>query len=252
MSAIPAGPLLLVSPHLDDAILSCEALVAREEPIDVVTVFAGAPEPPQLGWWDARTGFPNSDESVAARRREDETAFAGTPHRRTYLDLLELQHTPTRTAGDRETIGRAVTEWLSRNPAGAIAIPAGAGCSQARVARWLRRLRRQDCWAPHVDHLNVRNAALDALRGSGGTPLLYEEVPYLFGAPADREAGRAAAAGGWRAEPVSVEIDRDRKSTRIAAYASQIPHISPDEGRLDDPRILPRVERYWLLRRTSA
>ena len=226
--------------------------MAREEPIDVVTVFAGAPEPPQRGWWDARTGFANSDESVAARRREDETAFAGTPHRRTYLDLLELQHTPTRTAGDREKIGRAVTEWLSRNPAGAIAIPAGAGCSQARVARWLRRLRRQDCWAPHVDHLNVRNVVLDALRGSGATPLLYEEVPYLFGAPADREAARAAAAGGWGTEPVSVEIDRDRKSRRIAAYASQIPHISTDEGRLDDPLILPRVERYWLLRRTSA
>ena len=226
--------------------------MAREEPIDVVTVFAGAPEPPQRGWWDARTGFANSDESVAARRREDETAFAGTPHRRTYLDLLELQHTPTRTAGDREKIGSAVTEWLSRNPAGAIAIPAGAGCSQARVARWLRRLRRQDCWAPHVDHLNVRNVVLDALRGSGATPLLYEEVPYLFGAPADREAARAAAAGGWGTEPVSVEIDRDRKSRRIAAYASQIPHISPDEGRLDDPLILPRVERYWLLRRTSA
>lgn len=227
--------------------------MAREEPIDVVTVFAGAPEPPQRGWWDARTGFANSDESVAARRREDETAFAGTPHRRTYLDLLELQHTPTRTAGDRKTIGRAVTAWLSRNPGGTVALPAGAGCSQALMARWLRRLRREDCSPPqHVDHLNVRNAVLEALRGSGGTPLLYEEVPYLLGTPADREAERVAAAGGWRAEPVSVEIDRDRKVTRVAAYASQIPHISPDEGRLDDSRILPPVERYWLLRRTSA
>ena len=226
--------------------------MAREEPIDVVTVFSGAPEPPQRGWWDARTGFANSDESIAARRREDEAAFTGTPHRRTYLDLLELQHTPKRTAGDRERIGSAVTEWLTRHRAGAIAIPAGAGCSQARMARWLRRLRRQDCWAPHVDHLYVRNVVLDALRSSGGTPLLYEEVPYLFGGPADREADRAAAAGGWRAEPLSVEIDRNRKVTRVAAYASQIPHISPDEGRLDDPRILPSVERYWLLRRTSA
>lgn len=227
--------------------------MARDEPLDIVTVFAGAPEPPQRGWWDVRTGFTNSDESVAARRREDETAFDGTPHRRTYIDLLELQHTPTRTAGDRETIGRAVTAWLSRNPAGTIALPAGAGCSQARTARLLRRLRREQCSPPqHVDHLNVRDAALRALRESEASVLLYEEIPYLFGGPADREAERAAAAGGWRATPLSVEIDRDRKATRVAAYASQIPHISPDEGRLDDPRILPPVERYWLLRRTSA
>ncbi|HKH30912.1 MAG TPA: hypothetical protein VKA45_07660 [Gaiellaceae bacterium] len=49
MAEIPAGALLLVSPHLDDVVLSCTALVERAEPIDIVTLFAGAPDPPRQG-----------------------------------------------------------------------------------------------------------------------------------------------------------------------------------------------------------
>jgi hypothetical protein len=253
MGSIPAGPLLLVSPHLDDAIFSCEALVAREEPLDVVTVFAGSPEPPQRGWWDLECGFADSTEGMAARRTEDAAAFAGTSHHRAYLNLLESQHDPNRGEGDRDQIAAAVSAWISDQPAGTVALPAGAGCPQNRTSRWLRRLRREECSPPqHVDHVYVRDAALAVLRGSKATPLLYEEVPYLFGHPADREAERVARVGGWRAEPVSTAIDRDRKARRVAAYASQIPHISPAEGRLDEPRVLPAVERYWVLRTISS
>lgn len=216
-------------------------------------MFAGAPVPPQRGWWDVETGFPDSEASVDARRTEDAAAFAGTPHRLTYLELLELQHQPERTRVDCDTIGKAVADWLERNPKGTVALPAGAGCSQARIARWLRRLRREQCSPPqHIDHLNVRNAALRALHEMDGSVLLYEEVPYLFGCPADREVERAAAAGGWRVEPFSVEIDPARKAERIAAYASQIPHISPAAGRLDDASVLPERERYWFLRPSTS
>lgn len=227
--------------------------MARQEPIDVITVFAGTPKPPQVGWWDAVTGFVDSDESVTARRREDEAAFAETPHRREYLPLLEAQHRLPGTAVGLEVLQRTVLEWLDRNPDGTVAVPAGAGCPQGRAARWARRLRRESCSPPqHADHLRVRSAVLSTLRGTDALPLLYEEVPYLFGRPADGEAAKTAARGGWRAELVSLEIDRTQKARRAAAYTSQIPHISPEEGRLDDSRILPPVERYWLLRRTSS
>jgi hypothetical protein len=98
----------------------------------------------------------------------------------------------------------------------------------------------------------VRDAVLAALRGTDSRPLLYEEVPYLLGARADREAERCASSGGWEPELIAVEIDRTRKAARIAAYASQIPHISPREGRIDDPSVLPAVERYWLLRPSTS
>jgi LmbE family N-acetylglucosaminyl deacetylase len=253
MAGIPAGPLLLVSPHVDDAVFSCAALVERSEPIDVLTVFAGAPDPPQQGWWDAECGFSSSAESVPARRQEEELAFAGTSHRRTYLDLLELQHVDRRPDGDAEAIEEAIARWLSGAPEGTVALPAGAGCSQTRAARWLRRLRRTSCSPPqHPDHLLVRDAALRAVSRSRATPLLYEEVPYLWGGRADRPARRAATTGGWRVEPFEVGIDRRRKAERIGAYASQIPLISPPHGRLDDERTLPASERYWLLARDSS
>ena len=43
-----------------------------------------------------------------------------------------------------------------------------------------------------------------------------------------------------------------RKAERIAAHASQIPHISPDHGRLDDAATLPSRERHWRLARDST
>jgi LmbE family N-acetylglucosaminyl deacetylase len=253
MARIPAGSLLLVSPHVDDAVLSCAALVERVEPIEIVTVFAGGPDPPQRGWWDVECGFSSSAESAPARRREDDAAFAGTPHRRSYLDLLEVQYVDGRTAAERDAIARTIIDWVSGHGDGMVALPAGAGCSLRRRARWLRRLRRESCSPPqHVDHLLVRDVGLRALAGSAATPLLYEEVPYLWGGRAEREADRAAAAGGWHAEVFELSVDRRRKAKRIAAYASQVPHISPAHGRLDEEETLPAHERYWRLARDSS
>jgi LmbE family N-acetylglucosaminyl deacetylase len=253
MAAIPAGALLLVSPHLDDAVFSCAALVERTEPIDIVTVFAGEPDPPQQGWWDLQCGFASSTESVPARRREDEAAFAGTEHRRTYLDLLEIQHVHRRTRAEEETIAGVIGDWVSEHPEGTVALPAGAGCSPRLAARWLRRLRRESCSPPqHPDHVLARDAGLEAVRGSAATPLLYEEVPYLWGAPGEREVRRVATRGAWRAETFELAVDPRRKAERIAAYASQVPHISPAHGRLDDEATLPPRERYWRLARDSS
>lgn len=233
--------------------LSCAALVARVEPIDVLTVFAGSPDPPQRGSWDAECGFENSTESMATRRREDVAAYEGTPHRLEYLELLELQHVSGRDTADRDEIARALRRWLDDFPGGTVALPAGAGCRMGRLDRWRRRLRRQTCSPPqHPDHLFVRDVGLEVVGDSVSTLLLYEELPYLWGGAADRESARAARTGRWRADLLEVDVDRARKAERIAAYASQIPHISPDEGRVDDPRILPPRERYWVLRPSSS
>jgi hypothetical protein len=248
---IPSGPLLLVSPHLDDAVFSCAALVERPEPIDVLTVASGAPDPPRQGWWDVQCGFASSAESIPARLAEDDAAFAGTPHRRSHLGLLELQYQPERTRAEAELIAGRVRDWVAANPEGVVAVPAGAGCSPRRTARWRRRLLRQNCSPPqHPDHVWVRETVLEALTGI--TALLYEEIPYLWGEPADAEAERAASSGGLSVDPFTVEVDPVQKARRIAAYASQIAEISPSHGRLDDPRTLPAEERYWLLRRSTT
>jgi hypothetical protein len=241
--------MLVVSPHLDDAILSCAALVGRAEPIDVLTVFAGEPQPPRRGWWDEETGFSDSAESVPARLAEDRAAFAGTPHRLSYLGLLENQYLDgPRGEEDAATIRAAVDRWCAAHPGGTVAIPAGAGGRGGRLGRVLELVGAAGDPRPHGDHLYVR----DALVGVDAALLLYEEVPYLFGGRADREVRRIARALRRRAMERVEPIDRAAKARRIAAYASQIPHLSPGEGRLDDPAILPPVERYWLLPKRSC
>ena len=232
---------------------SCAALVERTEPIDIVTLFAGAPDPPRRGWWDLQCGFASSAESVPARLREEEAAFAGIAHRRRYLDLLEIQHVDRRTGTEEHVIAGVIRDWAAEHPGGTVALPAGAGCPTTRTARWLRRVRREDCSpGQHPDHVLARDAGLKALDGSDPTPLLYEEVPYLWGAPGEREVGRIASRARWRATMFELAVDPGRKAERIAAYASQIPHISPDHGRLDDPATLPSRERYWRLARDSS
>lgn len=254
MPGIPSGPLLVVSPHLDDAVLSCSAVLERSEPVDVLTIFTGAPEPPQTGWWDEECGFSSSAESVPARLREDEAAFSGTPHRRHYLSLVEMQYVGRpRVDGDAHTIATSIRSWVSEHQSGTVAVPAGAGCASTAIVLRLRRFLRRPCHPPqHPDHLYVRDAVLPVVaRAQDLRLLLYEELPYLFGAGADKEARRIAA-GGWRADRIVAPVDRNAKAARIGAYSSQVPHISPPEGRLDEAATLPAHERYWLLRREST
>ncbi len=56
---LPSGPLLIVSPHLDDAVFSCSALLGRGEPAEVLVAFAGFPNPPHNGEaeWIGRAMF---------------------------------------------------------------------------------------------------------------------------------------------------------------------------------------------------
>ena len=246
----PAGALLIVSPHFDDAAFSCAALLDRGEPADVLTIFAGAPEPPLQGWWDERCGFASSAESVPARRREDENALAPGGHRIRLLELLELQHFDgPRPAADADRIADAVRGWLAEVDGGAVAVPAGAGWAPhwlpPRVARKLREPRGPE---PHGDHVFTRDALLRADLEDASL-ILYEELPYLWGGGADRAALRAASAHGYRTQRVIIPVDRERKARRLAAYTSQVPYISPPEGRLDSPATLPPTERYWRLRR---
>jgi len=250
MPGIPSGPLLLVSPHLDDAVLSCFAILERPEPVDVLTVCTGTPDPPQRGWWDVECGFESSAESMPARLAEDEEAFAGLPHERRYLPLFELQYAPgKRSESERETVVSEVSAWISANPSGTVALPAGAGVRLGPIRRRLPRLFGPLPTPPaHPDHLFVRDALLTLPIQS---LLLYEEVPYAFGGPADEEARRVAG-DGWDEETVVIPVDRTAKAARVGAYASQVAPLSAPGARLDDPSVIPASERYWLLRRSST
>jgi GlcNAc-PI de-N-acetylase len=240
-----------VSPHFDDAALSCAALLDREEPLDVLTVFTAVPEGPVQSKWDKLTGFTSSIESMAARREENRRAFQGSGHRLHYLDLLEYEYVPhPRPDSDREAIGAAVRRWVEGIDPGVVALPAGAGTRSRWWFKLDRMIGRGAGRLQHPDHVFVRDAALDALRlGSNCDLFLYEEVPYSFSRPADSAVASVESRVGARAVARSAEIDRSRKANRIAAYRSQLPYLRPNGLRLDVPDSLPPIERYWQLTR---
>ena len=246
---LPQGRLLIMAPHLDDAALSCAALIARSEPVDVLTVFAGEPDPPQRGDWDRITGFASSAESIPARLAEEQEAFAGTHHRLSTLRLLELQYVDEpRPRVEARVVAEAIRAWVAEGD-GTVAIPVGAGWRPGRLRSRLERYWPPRLPAFHPDHVFVRDAALAGLRDQPRAPvLLYEELPYRFGGRAEREAARVSTAAGREAELIVATVDRTAKAKRIANYASQVPHLTVDGARLDDAGALPRDERYWLLR----
>jgi LmbE family N-acetylglucosaminyl deacetylase len=243
------SPMLVLSPHFDDAALSCAALIAREKPVDVLTVFAGEPDPPRQGEWDRLTGFSDSTESNRARRAEENAAFAGSPHRLAFLDLVELDYLAgPRVPDDAKTIATAASRWLEEYADGVVAVPAGAGQIAGPITRLRRRLGVQ-IPLRHLDHIFVRDAALDAVPfHSGAEAVLYEEFPYLWGRPADAEVRLVARTRGLSVEQIVAPIDPRAKASRISVYASQVPYLSVQGKRVDLPETLPEEERYWVLR----
>ena len=81
---IPAS-IIVISPHLDDAVFSCGNLIAASHAAMVVTVFAGEPAPaPGAPEWDLAAGFSSGAQAVRARRQEDGRAL-----RRLGADLFQ-------------------------------------------------------------------------------------------------------------------------------------------------------------------
>ena len=242
------GPLLILSPHLDDAALSCSALIERGPAADVLTIFDGEPDPPRAGGWDRKTGFTDSASSMTVRRREDRAAFAGTPHRLAGLGLLDLQYAGhDRASSDGERIEIAVREWVEANRGGTVAAPIGAGRRRGRLRTWLEdRFGEHGATLQHPDRVLVRDIAVQTAAGSPAVDLLlYEEVPYGTNAGTKPEVAASAASAGRFFVPIEVEIDRESKARRISAYRSQMDHLFIGGNRLDEAAALPKVERYW-------
>ena len=88
---------LVISPHLDDAVLGCGQWLAAHPGCTVLTLFAGVPQDAsrRLTDWDARSGFGSALEAVTARRREDERALGLLQARARWLDFADGQYGPS-------------------------------------------------------------------------------------------------------------------------------------------------------------
>jgi LmbE family N-acetylglucosaminyl deacetylase len=255
VAPFPAGPLLVVSPHLDDAALSCFALLDTDERVTVLDVFTQRPEPEQHTQWDEQSGFAGSHEAHAARRQEEREALGPTGHRVLGADLLDSQYltggVDDRDERDADRLAEVLEKWVDRaGDQAAVALPVGAGLpTGARpglLDRARAKARRRLLFNNSPDHVFVRDVGIETLRNRDEVVIwLYEELPYLWAHRGDRLVPLLA---DWAQRPVSavsLPVDRDRKAAMLAAYRSQLPMLFPQPDRL--AAVLPGTERYWVL-----
>jgi LmbE family N-acetylglucosaminyl deacetylase len=218
---LPAtGHLTVVSPHLDDAVLSCFALMRAARTATVITVFAGLPPVgTQPAFYDRLTGSADPHRRMAARRREDRAALRLLNAKPVHLDLLDG---PYRSgAPERDELVAAIAERVPRRTT-LLAVPAGFGT--------------------HPDHHAVAAAGPEVAGLLGLDLVAYADYPYaaVYGWPAwvtrtpthpmlDPEVAwapvrRRLEPHGLTADTV-IDLDRATQQAKVAAfscYASQV------------------------------
>lgn len=186
---LSAREILLLSPHMDDAMLSASS-VALDHPSDVWTVLTGAPRPPQTTSWDLSCGFTDSDATIAARKAEDAAAFAGTPARTRHLDALEGAYaTREQHRAALPGIEAEIDAWMSAHPDGVVIAPACAGLHMPPPV-----------WQPVLDAAKHARNALAARRGAASSATSSNDEPLDERAapavgPADARCAEPGSAG---------------------------------------------------------
>ena len=216
-----AGSLVVISPHLDDAVFSCGSLLARCPGSTVVTVFTGVPpDPGVLTDWDSACGFASAGESLRARHEENRRALGMLRCEGRSLDLLDCQYIDCPDAG-MPRLTEALLSTVHELAPDAVAIPLGLF---------------------HGDHIRVSDAALLTWETWPGMSwFLYEDAPYRAQPGAVQQRLVQLHARGLMLTPASFAGDPADKADAIAAYASQI------KGFNGLPEDLSRPERYWRL-----
>lgn len=241
---------LVLSPHLDDAVLCIGGLVGAScqagTSVIVVTVFAGAPRGPlsqQAMEFHQDCGL--GDDAVTQRRREDAAAVAVLGARPIWLDIPDAIYRmesrahryPTREAlfgaprGEAETVARAVRLILDvTEDIDCLLLPLGVG--------------------GHVDHRMTRTIGemvINTVRPA--LTLWYEESLYQV------QQGDLA----WRDVPVdglSVTASAltgdlwNLKCSAIRRYTSQLRMLNLSECGEAAPWM--RTERIWRRRGQST
>lgn len=207
--------LVVLSPHLDDAVLSCWHLLEGTHAVTVVNVFTGSPPAgTSPARWDRLTGARDPVARMRQRREEDRRALELVGRTAVNLGLLDVQYDRVRSP---------MRPLLAR--LGRLRTPATVLYAPAALSR-------------HPDHEVVRDAALDLAR-EGWRVVLYADLPH-------------GIRHGWPVwvtgvpEPAGIDVSAEWSSVLQDAGlpAERLePHVWP----LDDPvrrRKLRALEEY--------
>jgi LmbE family N-acetylglucosaminyl deacetylase len=247
-----------LSPHLDDAVLSCGGAIHQQVMVGrrplVVTLFAGRP-PANVDLSDfARSlhvRWRDSADLIATRWAEDQAALAALG-----ADYLRLNY-PDCIYRGRERAG----EWYyaSEEAIFGSVHPAEQGLPVELAATLTEFIPPGDdvtLYAPltagnHVDH-QLAFATAFILKAQGWQIRFYEDYPYAEADGAVAAALTARSASHWQSTTVPLDKeDLEAKIRAIAGYESQVGvlfgSVEAMSGRVRDYVAQVGGERLWQL-----
>jgi LmbE family N-acetylglucosaminyl deacetylase len=226
--------LLVVSPHLDDAVLSCSELIASYPGTLVVTVYAGGPvpypDPPTA--WDAASGFEAGDDVVAHRRREDGAALAVLGASPRWLDFVDHQYIRASQRVRSPEVALALADVVAEFRPTAVVLPLGLA---------------------NPDHIVAHDAALmvrASLRSTSDAPawFCYQDAGYCHvpGLLTWRLAKLMRASVWPTPAIVPTSPNPTRKHAAIANYRSQLAPLRAEHA-LEERLAANVPEQIWRL-----
>ena len=154
----PPRPVVVISTHLDDAVLSCAMFLSANPGAVVVTVLAGAPEVFHDGYNSTSTGERYAPDAVKKRRDEDTSALTFLSTENVWLGFHDKDYlTSPRAPEDQQRIRKSIKEVLDVRRPGSVLAPLGL---------------------VHSDHLMVSNVCLELVNLSECEWYLYMDLPY--------------------------------------------------------------------------
>jgi LmbE family N-acetylglucosaminyl deacetylase len=230
--------VLVLSPHLDDAVLSCGALLSRlagRMPVTVATVFTEATPPPHT--WSARAFLAQcavSDAAVlyADRRQEDVEVLTALGVEHVHLGVADALFRRREVWPTVDRLGRVVPEVVHRYPTFRFHIAKGRVSRgdwalvdrlQAEVRTLARGIDAALILSPvgvgrHVDHLLTRTLA----ERQPEPAVFYSDFPYC-----QQDAPDANFLRAHRLTPVPWDQDIGAKERLIKGYRSQVGALFP-------------------------
>jgi LmbE family N-acetylglucosaminyl deacetylase len=223
--------VLVLSPHPDDAVLSCGQFLSAHPGTTVATVFCGFPatypDPPNR--WAILSGFVAGDDIVGLRREEDRRALALLEATPRHLDgFAEADLQPDEPVATADEVAEALVAVIDELDPTLVLLPLGLA---------------------NPEHVTVHDAALLVRSAQPERSwIAYQDVAYhhIPGILAWR-ISTLFHAGLWPT-PVAMPLDHsdERKRAAMAEYTSQVKALEADwslQRRLD----APTPEQYWRL-----
>ncbi len=165
---------LILSPHLDDAVLSLGGLISKENThTKIINVFSGIPETPVSTYWDRICGFSNSTIAMNTRLQEDKIALSMLGISESsiqYFSYLDYQYRKDNAQHNSTEIKKQIG---------------------LEIERYLQKYSKQNIhlFVPmnisHTDHRIVRDAIIDVYEEATFDKnkfslYFYQDMPYTF------------------------------------------------------------------------